>query len=179
MQIKEALNLLDEHEMPANIIDHVIKVAQISQLIAEAYIKNGYKIDEDALICAALLHDLFKITAKDKHSEEVYKFLNDLGKNKIALIAYKHDFSAIIHPDKKPITLEEKILNYSDKRVKHDEIVTINKRFDDFKQRYNPNEENPEWVKKAIDIYFELEKELFKPLDIGPEDIKEENLKDL
>jgi len=173
MQINRAKKLLEEHSVSDNIVKHVTKVAQICQFIAD----NNPKADKNALICAALLHDLFKNT--DDHSKEIFNFLNKLGEPKIALITYKHDFFSIIDPQKQPFALEEKILSYADKRVKFDQIVSLQERFDDLKQRYNHDEEDSDKVKKTHHAYFDLEKELFEPLNISPNDIKEENLKDL
>lgn len=174
MQISQALKILEDHNLPSNIVEHTLKVAKICSFLADYY----PQINRNNLICAALLHDLFKLSDKD-HSQEIFDFLNSILEPIIAQIAYKHDFSSIIDPEKQPFNLEEKILNYADKRVKHDKIVSLEERFKDFKLRYNPKKDNLDWVINAQKAYFSLEKELFESLDIDPEDIKEENLKDL
>ena len=78
--------------------------------------------------------------------------------------------------DQGPQTWEEKIVNYADKLVKHDEIVSLKERFDDLHERYtskvipNFNEELRDEKEKII---FEYEKEIFSYLDFKPEDLKE------
>lgn len=173
MQISQALKILNDHNLPSNIVKHSLKVARVCSYLADFY----PTVNKDNLICAAILHDLFKLSDKD-HSKEVYDFLNSLLEPQIAEIAYKHDFSAIIDSNRKPVTLEEKILNYADKRVNHDKVVSLKDRFNYFKLRYNPDNEDPQWVLQAQKAYMELEEELFKNIEIKPEDIKEENLKD-
>ena len=173
MQISQALKILEDHNLPSNIVKHSLLVTKICAYLADQY----ENVNKNNLLCAAILHDLFKLSDKD-HSKEIYNYLNDISEHKIAEIAYKHDFSAIIDPERKPNMLEEKILNYADKRVQHDKIVTLKERLQGFKARYNPDNEDQEWVIEAQKSYFRLEKELFKHLSISPEDIKEENLKD-
>lgn len=174
MRINQALKILEDHNLPSNIVKHTLKVARVCSFMADYY--PG--INRSNLICAAILHDLFKLTSNN-HSEEIFDFLNNLLEPELAQIARKHDFDAIIDPTQQPFSLEEKILSYADKRVKHDQIAPLQDRFSDFKLRYNPNNEDPKWVKDAQKAHLELEEELFAPLDIEPSDIKEENLKDL
>ncbi len=174
MQISSALKILEDHNLPSNIVQHVLKVARICSFIADYY----PEVNRRNLICAAILHDLFKLSPND-HSKEIFDFLNNILEPQLANIAYKHDFDAIVDSTLQPFTLEEKILSYADKRVRHDQIVTLKERFEDFKLRYNSDAEDPEWVIKAKKAYLELEKDLFDSIDIESSDIKEENLKDL
>lgn len=179
MQIKNAFKLLEEFEIPSNIVSHVTQVAKVAKLISDHYINKGFNIDVNSLICAAIVHDLYKLKARNSHSNEAYQYLKDKNEDKIALMVYKHDMEAIIDDSMQPFTLEEQILNYADKRVKHDEIVSLKERLADMKVRYNSGNEVTPWETKVYSAYYKLEKELFTPIDISPTDIKEENLKDL
>lgn len=199
MQIKQ---ILDEFMVPSHIRDHSYKVAKIAKKIASEYIKTGKKIDLDVLNNACLLHDLFKIVdlsessykslcksangqtieiwgklrAKFKgipHWEAAYQYLIKIGYAKEAVLIKKHYFTAVCNELDKPKSLEEKILTYADKRVMHDKIVSMQDRFKDGSRRYNNNGMSPEQEKKIHDEYFILEKELFTPINLKPEDIKE------
>lgn len=202
MQIKDAEKLLIKFKVPEHIIRHIKKVAYVSKLIGDSYLDKGVNIDLNSLICASLLHDLFRIVDindlgfkeicknanrenvdlwlqlrfKHKgaiHSEVAFKYLFKINEPKIAFLIKKHRFDAIIDPKDKAITLEEKILTYADKRVLHDKIVPLIERFADGSRRYNPKGINAEKEQIIQRAYFDLEKELFLPLDITPSDIIE------
>lgn len=74
---------------------------------------------------------------------------------------------------------ELKIISYADQRVGPFGIISLKERFDDLKRRYGTKKEsiisNPEfdrWIKHA----FELEKQIFANMDIGPEDVNDESI---
>ncbi|MCX8058436.1 MAG: HD domain-containing protein [Spirochaetes bacterium] len=88
--------------------------------------------------CAGLLHDIAKyIEIKDRnenHAEKGYQLLKELGLNFEARISKEHlvkDFEI------GNISIPSKIINLSDKMVKHSKIVTIEERFIDLINRYN------------------------------------------
>ena len=99
--------------------------------------------------------------------------LMDLGEEKIAIVVRRHRYNGLIDPKEKPTTWEEKILYYADKRVMHDQIVSLQKRVQDMRERYFPDGNLPasdQPVEKAI---FKLEKELCLKAGIKPESINE------
>ena len=69
-----------------------------------------------------------------------------------------------------PQTWEEKILNYADKRVAHDKIVSLEQRRQDALKRYQKHKYIK--VDKRHKELLELEKEIFDKIDIKPEDIQ-------
>ena len=132
------------------------------------WVTSRFTIDFDLVVSAALLHDIVKfVDVKNEsfsHSKGASELFNALGYEKIAKIIEKHDFEGV----DKLKTLEEKIVNYADKRVLHDKIVTLDVRFEDGAKRYNIQNTDEALYKP----FYALEKELFEPIDIGPEDIK-------
>ncbi len=202
MLVPEAKSIVMEHHLPDNIRIHCEKVYEVSKLIGETYKKQGYDIDLENLYSAALLHDLFRIVDiseenykklrenaekydqitwdsirnryKGKtHSQAVYEFLRDKGEDKVALMVKKHYFAAFNSENDKPHTLEEKILNYADKRVAHGNIVSLSERFREGQKRHNSEKNNIDDIEKLYNIYYSLEKELLEPIGLKPEDIKE------
>mgnify|MGYP001592569718 CR=1 FL=1 len=103
--------------------------------------------------------------------------LNDLGEKKLAVIIRKHSTETIITIRGELKTWEEKLLYYADKRVKHDQVVSLKNRLADLRKRYNrdknPRPDEP-LIEKAI---YKLEKELCKKAGVNPEDISEVNIK--
>lgn len=189
MTIKDAYLLLDEFCVPQNIVKHSEKVMQIAEDIAEKIIANGIEVDIESLKVACLLHDILKIVDlkndnykkicekapkknKEKwdelrkiysgvsHSDAAAKLLRIMGEEKLARLVEFHRFDAVIDKDPKDFTLEEKIMTYADKRVLHDKVVPLKKRFSDGLKRYNikPEDINEEIYEK----YFEIERELLE-----------------
>jgi len=179
------LNLVEklykEYQTPEHVVAHCKKVAYVASQIAEEYMKKGIPVDCESLNSACLLHDLLRIidfNAGGKyaemqkklyaaypgmdHSMAAYTLLSEMGEPIIAEIIKKHAFDGIMIKENHPFTLEEKIMTYADKRVLHENIVSLKERFEDGKKRYNPNNENPEHDDKAYNAYFALEEELLK-----------------
>lgn len=202
MQIADAKAIMNEFHVPIHIRKHCEAVANVAQQIAKGYIQKGQDLNVENLVSACLLHDLFRIVdiseesykklcknaeEYDKntwditrmrykgktHSEIAYEFLEEKGEEELANLIKKHYFVAIIDPNDKAFTLEEKILTYADKRVLHENIVSLKERFEDGAKRYNKENEDSNQQKAIYNAYFDLEKELFDPIDLKPEDIKE------
>lgn len=179
--------LYKEWGTPPHVIEHCEKVAYVADKIAEYY----PDIDRENLIFACLLHDVLRIIDfnagekyKEKqleiqktypgmnHSQAAYVLFMKMEEPVIAKIIKKHAFDAIIEEENKPFTLEEKIMTYADKRVLHVDIVSLKKRFEDGKKRYNPENKDPERQERIYKAYYQLEKELFSSISLNPEDIK-------
>jgi hypothetical protein len=92
-----------------------------------------------------------------KHEEACATFLRARGFDALASIVEVHGLRL---PSPNRATIEQKLLFYADKRVKFDEVVSLDERFDDFCERYGKGKQSKEstiWYKEAK----ELEKELF------------------
>jgi len=201
MTIKKALGLLKKVRLPEHIMEHIKKVAYVAEIICDEYKKNHIKLNKNLVVCAALLHDLMRVidirgaafdsmckkakkndtavweNLKKKygeidHSVAAYMYLSSIGENKVALCVKKHKFDAVCDKELLPITIEEKITTYADKRVLHSKLVSLKKRFADGEKRYNPNRENLEKQKLIHEKYFKMEKEIFSKIKIKPGDIK-------
>jgi len=162
--------LYKKYKTPLHIIGHCKQVEHVARKIANAYEKKGIALDVENLKYACLLHDILKM--EPDHHIVAYKMLMSINEPVIAMMIKKHSFDGIVDVNNQPFTLEEKIMTYADKRVLHENIVSMKRRFEDGKIRYNPNNKNPELEQKIYNAYFQLEKELFASLDIRPEDIK-------
>lgn len=107
------------------------------------------------------------------HIHAAESLLNDLHEPIMAQIIKKHDYSCLTAADPRlrPQTFEEKILYYSDKRVLHSNVVSLEYRFKEGRQRYQGNKKisprEAEIIKKAR----QLESELCKAAGIRQEDI--------
>lgn len=113
-----------------------------------------------------------------KHCYAAFEILKAKNETLLGAIIKKHRFISLIDPvaDERPNTLEEKILYYADKRVRHDQIVTITERLEDGRKRYFSDGNIPKTdalVEKAL---FLLEKDLLDQAKLKTTDINEKNI---
>lgn len=193
---------LDEWICPLHVQEHIKQVASVAMRIAQEYVLEGEIINLKALYTAAMLHDLTRVCdfmelEKDRFDEDVteekwnkwkgqrekwkgihhadiaFEFFKGLGYTKTAEIIRTHKSRIIVEEPEALNTIEKKLLYYSDKRVKHDEIVDLKERFRDGWERYAKYDDSQ--TRKLFDniekLTFELEKELFEGIQMNPEDI--------
>ncbi len=193
----------DDWITPVHIRAHCRAVTSVAMQIAKAFMTEGIIINTDLLYTAGLLHDVsrvcdFKELVRDRFDEEVTdekwerwtslrttykgvhhadvaaKYLNEKGFTETAEVIRMHKSTNIVDEPEGYDTLEKKILYYADKRVKHTEVVDLQERFRDGKERYGKfnSAEDQELFDAVEPKTLELEKELFGQLDIEPSDIK-------
>ena len=195
---KKCYELFSKYKTPIHIIKHSEAVNKVAVIIAEKLKEKGINVDVDAVDRASLLHDFarvvdFKNTEFEKNTEK-QKFYEELrtrfknmhhadagckilvkeGYPEIGKIVSKHKF-IVIGTEEEPKTWEEKIVYYVDKRAIDDKIVSLKERFDDLDKRYGSGKAgliDKNIILKKQKLIFELENELFAPLDIKPEDIQ-------
>jgi putative nucleotidyltransferase with HDIG domain len=155
-----------------NIIRHCIKVAEIALSISMELNRRGENLNLNVVEAAALLHDITKAESLDSgedHSLTGYRLLRKLGYNRIAEIVREHVF-LLKDPDT-PRVSEEEVVNYSDKRVRHDQIVTLRERFDDLRVRYCKDEGQKKWMDRLESLCYRIENKICSKLDIEPEEL--------
>jgi uncharacterized protein len=100
-------------------------------------------IQPDLVAAGALLHDIAKTrtlaTQEPRHDLIGAQMMRELGHEAIATIVQSHVVFNDFDPRGK---LEEReIVFYADKRVKHDQIVSLDDRITDLVTRYGVNEQ--------------------------------------
>ena len=151
--------LWQKYETPPNVIRHCQTVARLVEQVCAAY--EHANVSDATLVvintplarAAALLHDAKR--HQPHHAAAAANSLEQDGYPEVANIVRHHDFRYIVSKSLK--TIEEKIVNYADKRVIHDQIVTVNERIDDLKQRYANNAKRIESYREPVKT---LEREL-------------------
>jgi putative nucleotidyltransferase with HDIG domain len=145
---EECLNLMDKFNMLPNIKRHSIKVCELALSIAKELNGTGANLNLDHITAASLLHDLTKtksLKTGEDHAETASQVLNKLGYKRIAEIVRAH----IIPKEAGKELTEEEIINYADKRVLHDRVVSLEERFEYLIKRYGENEKN---IKRIMDL---------------------------
>jgi uncharacterized protein len=165
----ECFELHKQFEMPAHISRHSLMVAEIGLFIAKRFNLNNSRLDLRLIEAAALLHDVGKMLSLktgENHAKLGARMLNGFVAPEVAGIVEEH-----IHLDSSqvagPIT-ESLIVNYSDKRVKHDKVVSIEERYEDLIERYAKGPSQVLHLREKLELYSVLEKTIFSHLAISP-----------
>ncbi len=196
---EECLQMLKQYHVPEHIVEHVKGVNKVAVLIANEVGEKGIDVNVELVDRASLLHDMLrlvcltpkqwdifspKLDAKslefwenmrekynnESHEEAIYLELKEKYPE-IAEVLRTHGYKIMENPEELK-TWEQKIVNYADKRVMHDVVVSLAERFEEGHKRNEENEEGGIDTDKIDSNCFELEKQMFKNLDITPEEIK-------
>ncbi len=169
---EECFNLMRQYGMLENIIHHSLKVAKVAIFIAKELNKMGHRIDIDLVEASSLLHDLTKtrcLATGEDHAKTGSKLLKELGYERVGEIVGEHIQISKIND---PTTVsEEEVVNYADKRVLHDRIVSLEDRFKDLKVRYGRSQKGMKMIGELEKKTFEIEEKIFSFLKISPEEI--------
>ena len=168
----DCLQLMCNMLMPEHIVVHSIQVCRVAVCLADHLNSKGNHLDGQLLQAAALLHDITKsrsFETAENHALTGGQQLADLGYPEIGSLVRQHvwldDYS-----DPKDIS-EVVIVNYADKRVLHDRIVSLDERMRYIQQRYGTQPQHRHRIQLLWDKTLMLEKQVFKQLPFSPEDL--------
>lgn len=170
---EECLALIASSQMPAHIVRHSLLVCQVALFLSQRLNAIGEGLNLLEVEAASLLHDITKnesFRTGEDHAASGERLLRKLGYPEIGEIVGRH-----IHlrgeMDPQRVTAEE-IVNYADKRVQHDQVVTLRERFIDLQERYGKR--NPLAAQRIGGLeqkMCRLEKKIFCRLGLKPEDL--------
>ena len=133
----QALSMLRKKN-PSNIVNHSIKVSELSMKIGIQLKNKGIPVDLKLLEIAALLHDLDKYESLSKgfdYKKNVLS-LRKKGFQKLANTIFNEQLDAFLSTPFQKHPIEEIVVQYADKRVLHTRVVSLNKRFAYLYKRY-------------------------------------------
>lgn len=168
----QCLELMAQIQMPEHIRKHSLMVAQVAVLLGRFLNQNSIRLDLKLLEAGALLHDVAKaesLATSQRHEDLGARMLDRWGYPLLSPIVREHvilEAQALTGP----IT-ESLVVNYADKRVKHDQIVPLEDRFSDLISRYAKTGEHRKWLQAKFELYLQLEARLFEHLSITPKDL--------
>ncbi len=171
--IIECLRLMDKYSMLENIKKHSIMVAKVAFVITDFLIKGGAELSMEKIIAGALLHDIGKTeglkTGKD-HVKIGVEICQKNGLHEIAELISEHVILKEFSMDS-PYN-EKEIIYYSDKRVNHDKVVSLEERLSYIIERYSRGDDDvADAIRRNFEVCKEVEKKLFKELPFSPSDI--------
>jgi uncharacterized protein len=170
---KQCLSLMDAHAMLPNIREHSFRVMEVAAYLGEALAATGFDLHLPLITVGALLHDLGKTACLGtliNHAELGAGILEELGYSHVAQVVREHvhlDGSIL---DPRPLR-EAEVVNYADKRVLHENVVTLEVRFADLAVRYGRTPEAQARIQATAVKTRALEEKLFAPLHLSPLDL--------
>lgn len=179
--IGQCLEFIELYEMYDNIRAHSFVVARIAETLVnglyEAEKSPGPLAAKDEVIAGALLHDIAKtlcLKTNCLHAEKGRDICIELGYPSMAEIVAEHvilkNFTGDLY--KKGIFGAKELVFYADKRVLHDQVVSLGDRLDYILERYgNGDPAREQRIRENFDQALELESFLFSFLDFNPEEI--------
>lgn len=171
---EDCLRLMVQCGMLEHIMDHSIAVARVALFLSIRLNGKGQRLHLSLVEAAALLHDLTKtecLRTKEDHALTGSRLLKEMGYDRIGEVVADHiRLSKTVDPC---WVSEEEVVNYADKRVRHDRIVSLEERFEDLKGRYGKNERAIELLDSLKRATFEVERKIFSILEISPDDLRE------
>ena len=169
----QCLELMDTHAMLPNIREHSFRVMQVACLLGEALTEAGFDLSLALVEVGALLHDLGKtqcLGTLENHAELGAGILEELGYPQVAQVVREHVHLDGNILDPRPLR-EAELVNYADKRVLHEVVVTLEVRFADLKVRYGRTPEALARIQATEVRSRALEDRLFAPLRLTPLDL--------
>lgn len=169
----ECFQLMLQMAMMDHIAAHSLMVCRVGLFLADHLDQQGVPVDRNLVASAAMLHDITKsrsLTTGENHAETGGMFLRNLGFSEVGHIIEQHvvldDYSASRFPT------ETEIVNYADKRVLNDKVVSLAVRMDYILNRYGQTralEKKLRWIwEKSVD----LEEKIFAFIPFTPEGLK-------
>jgi len=166
------IDLLEKYKTPAHIVLHSEMVWLVGRVVAEGLIRQQYLVDLDLLRASCLLHDIGKYLCikdgKGYHDVRGQQILDQEGLPEIGRIVVQH---VVLRGEKDRPLAEEHVLFYADKRVVHDEIVSLDDRFVYLEETYGRSAEAVRRLNIMKEETLSLERRIFRLLDFIPADI--------
>ncbi|HLD46916.1 MAG TPA: HD domain-containing protein [Desulfobaccales bacterium] len=170
---QQCLALMDTHGMLPHIREHSFRVMDVAGFLGEALAEAGFDLHLPLVTAGALLHDLGKTPCLGtliNHAELGAGILEELGYPQVAQVVREHVHLDGSIPDPRPLR-EAEVVNYADKRVLHEEVVTLAARFADLKVRYGRTPEALARIQATEVRSRALEEKLFASLRLSPLDL--------
>ena len=171
--VEDCLTLMAQYHMLPNIRAHSIVVARVAEIITNGLIEAGHELALELVIAGALLHDIGKtacLESNEDHAVHGHEICLNHNLEAIAPIVAEHVILKNYRDD--GVFTEKEIVYYADKRVNHDQVVSLEERLTYILERYGHNNEiRCRAIRNNYARCRDLELKMFLPLEFEPDDI--------
>ncbi|SIO37969.1 HD domain-containing protein [Halodesulfovibrio marinisediminis] len=161
--------LWDKYNMPDHIRAHSEQVAHVATTLAELGVQRGLNVCVESITSSALLHDIAKAYTIEFGGDHAWLggsiVLSETGNPYVAQGVLHH-----VHwewPVDSELCFLPLAIIYADKRVKHDNVVSLNERFEDLVVRYGKTDKIIANIMKAKVLAEEIEQAFSEQLGIS------------
>ena len=158
--------------MMDHIVSHSILVCQVAMFLVDHLNRQKVYLNRDVIQASALLHDITKTRSfktRENHAQTGEQLLHELDYPEVGDIIGQHvilkEF-ANADPFK-----EAEIVNYADKRVLHDRVVSLKDRMAYVLKNYGRQSIYHERILRLWKESEHLEKKIFAALSFSPDDL--------
>ncbi len=172
--ITDCYKLIFEMEMMDHIVAHSLQVCQVALFLTDHLTERGISLNKKLVQASALLHDITKTRSfktGENHAQTGGQLLSEHGYPEVGHIIGQHVYLDAYTVSVPPA--EPEIVNYSDKRVLHDKIVSLKKRMDYIMERYGKEPEHRDRIRMLGREAEKLENKLFRWLPFSPGELGE------
>lgn len=169
---EQCYKLMCEMKMMDHIVRHSIQVCCVATFLTDKLKIQGINLNRDLIQASSLLHDITKtrsFTTKEIHDATGAQYLIKLGYPEVGHIIGQHVILDAYFFSDTPV--ETDIVNYADKRVLHDRVVSLDERRNYVEQRYRKLLKSLERFEWHWQKTKELEKRIFTYLSFSPEEL--------
>jgi hypothetical protein len=167
------LRLMTRMAMAPHIAAHSLRVWQVACAIAPGLTAAGRPLNLKLVEAGAMLHDITKtrsLTTGENHAASGEALLGKMGLAPVAALVGQH---VALH-SYPPETLNEAVIvNYADKRVIHDRVVSLGQRLTYILETYGSDAARRRRIRRLWLWTETLEAQIFKPLSFGPGQLSE------
>jgi len=172
--IGQCLELMEQYAMLPNIREHSLMVGRVAGIIGQGLVRAGRSLSLEIIVSGALLHDIAKTASLEtelRHDELGREICLRHGLDELAEIVAEH---VVLRGGLPERCTEKEIVYYADKRVLHDEVVSLDARLDYIIHRYGNGDEGLHAkIRQNFAQAHAIEERLFAGLDFSPEELGE------
>ncbi len=171
---RDCFGLLEKYQTPRHIVMHSKKVWDVAKVLAEGLRMKDIPLDMPLVKASCLLHDIGKypciLDGTGFHDVRGEQILQQEGFPAVARIVVQH---VILRADPGDGLREEHVLFYADKRVVHDQLVSLDERFVYLQETYGKTSGAVKRLLAMKDETVRLEQTIFVHLDFKPGEVIE------
>lgn len=172
--VAQCFRLMEEYRMLANIRDHSIIVARIATLLGRELEQCGCALSLPLVVASALLHDIGKTACLDSdrdHAAYGREICLAHGLDELAEIVGDH---VRFRDNSLGAFGEYDIVYYADKRVTHEQVVSLEERQKYILERYGRNDpQRLAIIREHCRSWRLVEERLFAGLAFAPTELAE------
>jgi uncharacterized protein len=171
--IDQCYEMMEKYGMLENIRAHSIMVEKVAGVMGRELRKAGKEVSLARIAAGALLHDIAKtqsLSTREDHAVRGSEICIANHFVEVADIVREHVILTSFHSEGE--VTEKEVIYYSDKRINHDQLVSIEERKQHLFIRYaKGNKRMESLIEENFATCRRVEKKLFSLLDFSPEDL--------